>query len=82
MLPKYLLYIAGLGRPTTAHVQSTAQKQRRKPRPQTSNLNLLSLSREPYAQIIMLSRQLTAAGIRVGVTRGFSVLTAAEEFPG
>lgn len=30
----------------------------------------------------MLSRQLAAAGTRVGATRGFSVLTAAEEFPG
>jgi len=30
----------------------------------------------------MLSRQVAAAGARVGATRGFSVLTAAEEFPG
>ena len=30
----------------------------------------------------MLSRQVAVAGARVGATRGFSVLTAAEEFPG
>ena len=30
----------------------------------------------------MLSRQVATAGARVGASRGFSVLTAAEEFPG
>jgi len=32
--------------------------------------------------ITMLSRQVATAGARVGAARGFSVLTAAEEFPG
>jgi len=32
--------------------------------------------------ITMLSRQVATAGARVGGARGFSVLTAAEEFPG